>query len=152
MITNIINKTLLNLNLYNFMSLSNLIDESRNTKFGESETESLSTFLLCTAFENRFSPSSARIFRLVAMIITSPDILSYKQKNTSLSSFPEFWFDDENNILISEIDELINIIQYPCFGFRQDHTVYKYFLDNKDSYYQNEFNLILAILNKLINK
>jgi len=47
-----------------------LMDVAETPQFGECETETLISFLLCEAFESRFNPSRARAFRLAAMIIS----------------------------------------------------------------------------------
>lgn len=43
---------------------------AKTPQFGESETETLTSFLLCEAFDARFSPDRARALRLAAMIIS----------------------------------------------------------------------------------
>lgn len=50
--------------------MDGLINIAGTQQFGECETETLTSFLLCEAFEARFSPDRARAFRLAAMIIS----------------------------------------------------------------------------------
>ena len=111
--------------LYKTNTLDELILKSKENKFGESGEESLTTYFICTAFENRFSPSTARIFRLCAMILSSPELHLYSKSNKLNISAPDVWYDENNNILTEQLDELVAIIQLSCFGFYQKLTVFK---------------------------
>ena len=51
-------------------TLPELVAVANTPQFGESERETLPTFLMCQAFECRFDPEMARTFRLAAMIIS----------------------------------------------------------------------------------
>lgn len=50
--------------------LSALMEASRDKIFGEIESEDLVTYLMCSAFEHRFSPRDALALHLAAMIIS----------------------------------------------------------------------------------
>lgn len=50
--------------------MNDLIRIARTRQFGESENESLISFLLCEAFEARLDRERSRAFHLAAMIIS----------------------------------------------------------------------------------
>jgi hypothetical protein len=51
-------------------TLEDLMEAALNPQFGETGRETLSTFLMCQAFECRMAPEIARAFHLAAMIIS----------------------------------------------------------------------------------
>jgi hypothetical protein len=51
-------------------TLEELMIIAKTPQFGETGRESLATFMLCQAFENRFDPSIQKAYHLAAMIIS----------------------------------------------------------------------------------
>jgi len=54
-------------------TLQDLMEAAYTPQFGESQRETLVTFLMCTSFDYRFDPDIARAFHLAAMIISKVD-------------------------------------------------------------------------------
>jgi hypothetical protein len=116
--------------------LHRLIDDSVKYNFGIDGNENLSGFLVCEAFENRFSPDIQISYRLASMIVSRAEIINLGLVLVfDKDSIEKSWRNENNDITTQDIGILRAISGFKIFGPKKDQSLSEYFesINNEDA-------------------
>lgn len=128
-------------------ALGLLSKQSKKCTFGIDETESLSTYFICQAFEYRNFPDVQRSLRLSAMIVSRIDVI-----DTSLMTFinPNLdhnnWLNDDNDIIFEDINSLRKIAGFKIFGDNKNMTLSDFLSSMKIPGHRKEYIIASKII------
>lgn len=128
------------------MTIEELDNQAYKPIYGYDYDLTLPSYFLCTAFDNRFCPQTARTYRLCAMLVSRINLIKEISETESLFTDTS-WFDEENNILTEDFNELLNISRMKIFKYDgSQHLSLKEFL-LKDMTKENKltYSILMAM-------
>ena len=97
--------------------LERLLDDSVKCDFGIDGNENLSGFLICEAYENRFTPDIQISYRLAAMIVSRGKIIDLGLVLiVDRDTIEQSWRNENNDITIEDIGILRTVSGFKIFG------------------------------------